>query len=57
MFTVFQVNVHENIKAGTHAGIYRLPTFKIYKGGKVLDTVEGASEAESKLRDIISKCK
>ena len=54
---MFQVNVHENIKAGTHAGIYRLPTFKIYKGGKVLDTVEGASEAESKLRDIISKCK
>ena len=49
--TVFQVDVDKNEETSRHAGIISMPTFKIYRGGKVLGTVKGANEA--KLRDNI----
>ena len=51
----FKVDVDKNAQASEHAKISCMPTFKIYKAGKCLDTIEGASEA--KLRESITKNK
>merc|ERR1719282_788472 len=51
----FKVDVDTNEEASRHADISCMPTFKIYKAGKLLDTLEGASEA--KLRELINKHK
>merc|ERR1719223_58312 len=51
----FKVDVDKNTQASEYAEISCMPTFKIYKAGKCLDTIEGASEA--KLRASITKHK
>ena len=42
----FKIDVDKNEEATQEADISCMPTFKFYKGGKIVATVEGAAETE-----------
>ena len=50
-----KIDVDDNSEAAEACGISAMPTFKIYKGGKEVDELTGASE--EKLKAILQKAK
>jgi len=53
--TFFKVDVDAADDVAAHVGISCMPTFKFYKNGECVETLEGASEA--KLKELVAKYK
>ena len=53
--TFYKLDVDKLSEVSEQQGISCMPTFKVYKEGKCVGTLEGASEA--KLRDLINSHK
>lgn len=50
-----KVDVDENDETAGHVGIKCMPTFKFYKGGNLVETLEGASQDQ--INNLIAKHK